>query len=188
MNKTFTIFFILIFSFILFSLTFISSFNFQDKLYGLDRAKEVISFNNNSGSVNSSQYCNYWDNLNTPNDIEIDDLKDVYVPTPYNYEVLTWVEPLTKWMGAEMYDLIQFKDGWHRIVNGTLYNPQILQFNETKLNLTIDNRIPDVTNKLNKTGDTMTGNFTLNNSKINIQDVSESIRMYFEDGVLVVEG
>lgn len=56
----------------LISLNLVSAFNFEDRIYGLEtEPPTIIAFDNNTGFVNKS---NFWDDLDTPIDINFDDL------------------------------------------------------------------------------------------------------------------
>ena len=65
----------------------ISAFNFEEKVYGLESEEVAVTFDNNTGRVNVS---NYWDNLDTPASISLDDLGDTTVSAPSQYAIINW--------------------------------------------------------------------------------------------------
>ena len=86
----------------------------------------------------SSNISDYWDGLNTPDDIDLNDLGDVNAGAPADEEVLTWDDATSKWIAKA----ISAISGW--IIDSAslyLYNDSdTLYFNETRLNMTIDSR------------------------------------------------
>ena len=103
------------------SLSFVSAFNFPS---------DSISFTTFTGNLTN-----------------LSELQDVNIPSPSNNEVLTWNTATGQWISQA----ISVVSKW--IIdtsNGFLYNnSDTLFFNDTKLNITIDDKILENNNSVN---------------------------------------
>lgn len=126
---------------------------------------------------------NYWDNLDTPTDINLSDLGDVTATTPSDDDLLSWDTATSRWISRTVGSMERWVID---ISGGYLYNSSsTVYFNETYLNITIDSRASGLgdNSSWNKTyanslyvdvtGDTMTGNLNMNDN--NITTISQVI-------------
>jgi len=112
-------------------------------------------------TLNSTNSSNYWDDADTWNATQMEN----------NDGTLTI---LMSWLKSLFYEKSEVYNKTETYNKTEVYNKS-----ETDNNLSL---------KVSKSGDTMTGNLTLSDSSARITDSSKDVSMYFENGYMVVEG